>query len=258
MESILVIDDDRELCELLTEYLEPEGFTVEAAHNGEKGIEMALEFPFSILVLDITLPGGQNGFDVLQRVRARSSIPVIMLTARGDDVDRIVGLEMGADDYLPKPFNPRELIARIRAILRRSRKSAQDMSAGMSTKKHRIGDVELDIGARTVMRADEPVRLTQVEFHILEMLLRNFGCVISRDSIANEVLNRDLSAHDRSIDVHVSNLRKKLGPEPGGAERIKAVRGTGYVYVCSFASSEKDDSITQKDTAKENGIHATL
>jgi two-component system response regulator CpxR len=239
MERILVIDDDRELCELLAEYLKPEGFEVEAAHTGEDGLAMVWGGQFRIVVLDIMLPGGRNGFDILQQIRARSEIPVIMLTARGEDVDRIVGLEMGADDYLPKPFNPRELIARIRAVLRRSRYSRPDGGAAGGIRKYRIGDVELDLNSRTVLRGGETVRLTGVEFQVLEVLLRNYGQVVSRDDLANEVLNRSLSAVDRSIDVHVSNLRRKLGPEPGGAERIKAIRGTGYIYTCSFSTGDE-------------------
>jgi two-component system response regulator CpxR len=236
MESILVIDDDWELCELLAEYLKPEGFEVVAAHKGEKGMELLWKKPFNIVVLDVMLPGGLNGFEILKQIRTKTDIPVIMLTARGDDVDKIVGLEMGADDYLPKPFNARELIARIRAVLRRSRSLNQDTAPGAPARKYRIGDVEMDMNARVASKSGEPVRLTNVEFQILEILMRNFGQVVSRDDMAKEVLNRDLSVNDRSIDVHVSNLRRKLGPEPGGVERIKAVRGSGYVYVCSFSS----------------------
>lgn len=239
MERILVIDDDRELCELLSEYLRPEGFEVDAAHTGEDGLAKVWNSSFRIVVLDIMLPGGRNGFDILQQIRARSEIPVIMLTARGEEVDRIVGLEMGADDYLPKPFNPRELIARIRAVLRRSRYTRTDGSAVGAVRKYRIGDVELDMNSRTVARAGEAVKLTGVEYQILEVLLRNYGQVVSREDLGNEVLNRSISAIDRSIDVHVSNLRRKLGPEPGGVERIKAIRGTGYIYTCSFSSEEK-------------------
>ncbi len=236
METILVIDDDWELCELLTEYLKPEGFEVIVAHNGENGMELLRKKQCHIVILDVMLPGGLNGFDLLNQIRSRTDIPVIMLTARGDDVDKIVGLEMGADDYLPKPFNPRELIARIRAVLRRSRALNQAITSGAAIKKYRIGDIELDMNARTALKSNNPVKLTNVEFQILEILMRNFGRVVSRDEMANEVLNRDLSANDRSIDVHVSNLRRKLGPENGGGERIKAVRSSGYIYVCSFHS----------------------
>lgn len=232
-ESILVIDDDRELCELLTEYLKPEGFDMTSAYNGQAGIDLALNKKFSLVILDIMLPGGLNGFDVLQAIRAKTSTPVIMLTARGDDVDRIVGLEMGADDYLPKPFNTRELLARIHAILRRSRIVQQEMAESVTSRKYQFADLELDTGTRTVSRSGESLHLTNVEFHLLEILMRNCGQVVSRDDLANEVLYRELTPYDRSIDVHVSKLRKKLGTEPGGLERIKAVRGTGYIFLCS-------------------------
>lgn len=261
MDRILVIDDDRELCELLSEYLRPEGFEVESAHTGEDGLEMVWNSTFRIIVLDIMLPGGRNGFDILQRIRAKSEIPVIMLTARGEEVDRIVGLEMGADDYLPKPFNPRELIARIRAVLRRSRYMRTDGNTAGTVRKYRIGDVELDWNSRMVFRAGETIKLTGVEFHILEILLRNYGQVVSRDDLASEVLNRKLSATDRSIDVHVSNLRRKLGPEQGGADRIKAIRGTGYIYTCSFSSEESEtDGMIDKHTEyfPKDDLHAEI
>ncbi len=258
MERILVIDDDRELCELLTEYLGPEGFEVETAYTGERGIELLWKKPFHIVVLDIMLPGGQNGFDILTRIRAKSSIPVIMLTARGDDVDIIVGLEMGADDYLPKPFNPRELLARIRAIIRRSRSNVRDMSESILTRKYRVGDVEVDLSARVALILNEPVKLTNVEFHILEILMRNFGRTVSRDELANEVLNRALSVNDRSIDVHVSNLRRKLGPERGGAERIKAIRGSGYIYVCSLIPPPGQEYGRDPDMTGGSGEHAAV
>lgn len=257
MDRILVIDDDRELCELLVEYLGQEGFEVEVAHTGEDGLKMMSGKPFSLVVLDIMLPGGRNGFDILQRIRARSDTPVIMLTARGDDVDRIVGLEMGADDYHPKPFNPRELLARIRAILRRSRNAPADDPA-LASRKHRVGDVELDWYSRVVLRGGEAVRLTSVEFHILDVLLRNYGRVVSRDDMAVEVLNRNLSAIDRSIDVHVSNLRKKLGPDPSGGERIKAIRGAGYIYVSSSPHGGGNGGTRDTEPPGEGFPHAEV
>jgi DNA-binding response OmpR family regulator len=256
METILVIDDDRELCALLAEYLTPEGFLFDAAYDGETGIEMVLSENFSIILLDIMLPGGQNGFDVIQRIRAKSSIPIIMLTAKGDDVDRILGLEMGADDYLSKPFNPRELLARIRSVLRRSKIMQQEMTASVLARKYRFGDVELDLGARVVLRANETVKLTNVEFKILEVLMRNYGSVVSRDDLAMEVLERPLSSFDRSIDVHVSNLRKKLGRESDGSDRITAIRGAGYMYVCSSLSREGADPSLQNSITHEDDSHA--
>lgn len=230
MTRILVIDDDRELCTLLTEYLEPKGFSVEAAYDGETGAEMLRAGKYDIAVLDIMLPGGRNGFEVLRSVRDAIDTPIIMLSARGEDVDRIVGLEMGADDYLPKPFNPRELLARVHAVLRRSQTSLADSRKGSAT-RYRYGDVELDLDLRKVWKANAPVRLTNVEFHLLEMLMRNCGTAVSRDTMSEEVLDRPLMPFDRSIDVHVSKLRKKLGDDRGGAECIRAIRGTGYMFV---------------------------
>jgi DNA-binding response OmpR family regulator len=227
LEKILVIDDDVALCELVLEYLQPLGFELEFAHRGDLGADRALSGEHSIVVLDVMLPG-LNGFEVLRKVRAESRIPVLMLTARGDDVDRIVGLEIGADDYLPKPFNPRELAARIRAILRRA--PLQEAPAQPNAKTLMVGDVELDVGTRGVRRGGEPVELTAVEFDLLERLLRAAGSIITREELSTEVLGRSLSPFDRSIDMHISNLRKKLGHHFGTVERIKTVRGVGYIY----------------------------
>ena len=229
MERILVIDDDAELCELVAEYLQSEGFAPEVVHHGEQGIERALQGEFALLVLDVMLPGA-NGFEVLRRVRAASRVPVLMLTARGDDVDRIVGLELGADDYLPKPFNPRELVARIRAILRRSK---PEPSATVASERLTLGDIELDKGARVVRRAGALIELTTVEFDLLEVLLRAAGRVVTREELAAQVLGRRFAPFDRSVDMHVSNLRKKLGHRIGEVERIRSVRGVGYIYVNS-------------------------
>jgi two-component system, OmpR family, response regulator CpxR len=231
MHRILVIDDDVELCELLTECLTPEGLQVETVHDGERGVERGLSGDHALVVLDVMLPG-ISGFEVLRRIRAGSSVPVLMLTARGDDVDRIVGLEMGADDYLPKPFNPRELVARIRAIQRRA-EPAQEREAGRAAEPIAVGDVRLDPGARTVLQDGRPVDVTAVEFTLLEVLLRAAGRVVSREELAQQVLGRPLSPYDRSIDVHISNLRRKLGHQLGDTERIKTVRGAGYIYTRS-------------------------
>ncbi|HJL16695.1 MAG TPA: response regulator transcription factor [Sandaracinaceae bacterium LLY-WYZ-13_1] len=222
--DILVVDDDTELCELLEEYLAREGFTVEAVHDGESGLERATAGGHRLIVLDVMLPA-LNGFDVLRRLRASSSVPVLMLTARGQDVDRIVGLEMGADDYLPKPFNPRELVARIRAIHRRA-EHAVEAEVEVLT----VDDLELHVASRAVLRDGEELSLTTAELGLLEALLRGLGRVVSREELSEQVLGRRFSPYDRSIDVHVSNLRKKLGPGPGGRERIKTVRGHGYLY----------------------------
>ena len=224
MQRILVIDDDVELSELVSEYVRAEGYDVEAVGDGDAGLEAALAGDYAMVLLDVMLPG-INGFEILRQLRSTSQIPVLMLTARGDDIDRIVGLEMGADDYLPKPFNPRELVARIRAILRRA--DERIASRGQVVD---IGDVHLDIGARTVQRAGDEVHLTAVEFEVLEQLMRSAGTVVSREQLTIEVLEREYSALDRSIDMHVSNLRRKLGARHADTERIKTVRGVGYVY----------------------------
>jgi two-component system response regulator CpxR len=227
---VLIIDDDVELCELITEFLQPEGFRVDAVHGGTQGLEKALAENYSLLILDVMLPG-TRGFEVLQKIRAKSRVPVIMLTARGDEVDRILGLEIGADDYLPKPFNPRELAARIQAVLRRT--SAGGVSEDATSQSLHVGDVEFNVWSRSVRRNSLAVELTAVEFDLLGVFLRSPGKVLQRDELAREVLGRDLTAFDRSIDVHVSNLRRKLGSLPSGQERIKAVRGAGYLYVLS-------------------------
>ncbi len=227
---ILVIDDDTELCDLLKDYLRLEGFEVEAVHNAEAGARRALSGEHALVVLDVMLPG-ISGFEVLRRIRERSGIPVLMLTARGDDVDRIVGLEMGADDYLPKPFNPRELVARVRAIKRRTASAAIEMgSAGVAAGRVNVGDIELDRASRRVLRSGLDIELTAVEFNLLEELLLAVGRLVSREELYKRVLGHGLSPYDRSIDVHVSNLRKKLGRDASGMERIKTVRGMGYIY----------------------------
>jgi two-component system, OmpR family, response regulator CpxR len=230
MDRILIVDDDVELCELISEYLSGEAFDIEAVHTGEEGLKRALSNEHVLVVLDVMLPG-LNGLEVLRRLRTESRIPVLILTARGDDVDRIVGLEIGADDYLPKPFNPRELLARVRAILRR----AGAPHAG--PERMAIGDLELDPAARTVRRSGEAVELTSVEFGLLEALMRAAGQVVTREQLAQSVLGRRFMPYDRSIDMHVSKLRKKLGEQSGDTERIKTIRGVGYIY--ARPSSEK-------------------
>ncbi|RQW82993.1 MAG: DNA-binding response regulator [Geobacter sp.] len=234
---ILIIDDDIELCELLNDYLSAEGFSAEAVHDGESGVESALNNDFGLIVLDVMLPR-LSGFEVLRRIRAGSSVPVLMLTARGDEVDRIVGLEMGADDYLPKPFNPRELVARLRAILRRAVIPTPETETSSSLLA--VGDVLVDPGARSVLCGGKPVEATSVEFSLLEVLLRMAGKVISREDLSVQALGRTLNYQDRSIDVHVSSLRKKLGTLSDGSERIKSVRGVGYIYTCPAAERNPD------------------
>jgi len=226
MARVLLADDDVELCELLREYLAHEGFEVDAVHDGEGAVAAAREGGYAIVILDVMMPK-KGGFDALRELRARGgATPVLMLTARGDDVDRIVGLEMGADDYLPKPCNPRELAARLRAILRRS-------GTGLTSREGvlAIDDLELRTRTHEVLRAGTPIELTGAEFGVLETLMREAGTVVGKERLTERALGRRLERYDRSIDVHVSNLRKKLGPRPGGQPRIKTVRGVGYLFV---------------------------
>ena len=235
MAKVLIVDDDRELCELVTELLSGEGFEVEVENRSEAGLRRALSGEHSLVVLDVMMPG-MSGFEVLRRLRAEgSAIPVIMLTARGEDVDRIVGLEIGADDYLPKPFNPRELVARIHAVLRRFRPARGDAAATAAQatplpERIEVGDVEIVTGARHVKREGVGVELTNVEYEILVMLLSSAGRVVRREDLVRSTLGRELSVFDRSIDMHISHLRKKLGHNVGEVERIKTVRGVGYIY----------------------------
>ena len=229
MNRLLIIDDDRELCELLQEYLAAEGFQVDCVHDGEQGVFRAIASDWTLVVLDVMLPG-LNGLDVLRGIRGQSRVPVLMLTARGDDIDRIVGLELGADDYLPKPFNPRELVARIRAIQRRSDPQPSSLKGMGGQNELQVGDIELNRASRIVRRNGETIELTSVEFGLLEVFLAGAGQVISREELVEKVLGRRLSAYDRSVDVHVSALRRKLGHQSGCGERIRTIRGIGYLY----------------------------
>ncbi|MFN2256933.1 MAG: response regulator transcription factor [Desulfuromonadaceae bacterium] len=235
MRRILLIDDDQELCELLHDYLSAEGLNIVSVHTGDAGAPAALEQGIDLVILDVMLPG-MNGLDVLRAIRKESHVPVIMLTARGEEIDRIVGLELGADDYLPKPFNPRELLARIHAVERRL---AQQIGTGGSEDSDvaevlEVGDIRIYPGSRRVKRADENMELTSAEFDLLAMLVRHRGEVVSRKTLVEEVLGRRNSPYDRSVDVHVSALRKKLGPHVDGgdatSERIVTVRNVGYMY----------------------------
>lgn len=223
MDQLLIVEDDVELCELLAERFKRDGFSLDAVHDGVHGLERALSGQFKLVILDLMLPG-LGGLDVLRKLRAQSGIPVLILTACGEDVERILGLEIGADDYLPKPFNPRELIARVRAILRRSSSVTSD------GERLTAGDITLDTGEREAWIDDRQMNLTSVEFSLLQAFMRNAGHVVTRDDLTETVLGRKLGAFDRVIDVHVSNLRKKLGASSAG-DRIKAVRGAGYQFV---------------------------
>lgn len=227
MNRILIIDDDEELCELVSEYLAGEGFQTEAVHDGESGLQRALSGEYDLVTLDVMLPK-KDGFDVLRELRRASSVPVLMLTARGEDNERIVGLETGADDYLAKPFNPRELAARLRAILRRVETQKEAVQA--EDDKLKVGDVEIQVSARSVVRGGEDVNLTSVEFDLLKELLKHAGRVVKKEDLSERVLERKLSPFDRSLDMHISNLRKKLGVREDQSERIKTIRSVGYIY----------------------------
>ncbi|HEY4357509.1 MAG TPA: response regulator transcription factor [Acidobacteriaceae bacterium] len=226
MEDILLIDDDVELCGMLTEYLARYELRVSAVHRGDSGLEAARSRNWPMILLDVMLPG-MDGFEVLKQIRTFSSGSVMLLTARGEDVDRIVGLEIGADDYLAKPFNARELLARIRAIRRRSAAPV----AGVETSTLVVEDLVLDPAARTVRQDGKLIELTDVEFALLEVLMRSPGKVVERESLAEEVLGRKFSPFDRSLDMHVSRLRKKLAEHGDHDDRVKTVRGTGYQLV---------------------------
>lgn len=227
MKHILIVDDDTELCELLQEFFSAEKLCSECAHEGSSALEKIKSGEFDLVILDIMLPG-MNGLDILKEVRRFSKIPVIMLTAKGDEIDRILGLELGADDYLPKPFSPRELVARIRAVFRRL-----EMTASTEKENHKIelNNVILDSSTKTASKSGQMLTLTEVEFSILEQLMRSAGTVVERQDLAFKVLGRRLTYEDRSLDVHMSNLRKKLGNNQNGTEIIKTIRGIGYLYV---------------------------
>jgi len=229
---ILIIDDDLRLSEMLAEYLAPEGMTLTAVASGIQGLRDAQRGDYDLIVLDVMLPG-MSGFEVLRQLReAGSHTPVLMLTARGDDVDRIVGLEMGADDYLPKPFNPRELLARIKAILRRTTESDEEEPSELE-----VGPLRAQLRRREAMLNGKPLKLTNAEFVILVALMRSPGEVVSRESLPRAAHGRQLLPEDRSLDTHISNLRRKLGEAATEGEElvIRSVRGTGYVLVPSEA-----------------------
>src|SRR5258705_3538594 len=228
MTRVLLVDDDAELADLVGEYLAREGFSLDAETDGTSAVDRAASGDYQLTLLDVMLPG-VSGFDVLRALRATSRIPVLMLTARGDDVDRIVGLELGADDYLSKPFNPRELVARIRAILRRTQVDGGGPGERLP-ERLTVDDVAVEVDRRLVRRAGAPVELTAVEFALLELLMRAAGSVVRREDLARGALGRSLLPFDRSIDVHVSRVRKKLGPRPDGGERITTLRAVGYLY----------------------------
>ena len=226
MKNILIIDDDVELCGLLKSYFTKEGFDFECVHEGKNVLDLLAQRRHHLVILDVMLPD-KDGFEVLKEIRSRFDIPIIMLTAKGDHVDRIVGLEIGADDYICKPFNTRELSARIRAVLRR----IEDRPHNSIPAVLNACDLELSLKSRSVTVGGEEVALTNAEFRMLEILLSCMGTLVSLDRLSAEVLGRRYSMYDRSISVHMSNLRRKLGPYPDGSERIKTVRSEGFIYV---------------------------
>jgi DNA-binding response OmpR family regulator len=218
---VLCIDDDSRLYQLLASYLGPNGVTLEHAADGRQGLAALDAGVFDAVLLDVMMPG-LDGIEVCRRIRAKSAIPVIMLTAKGDETDRVVGLEIGADDYVPKPFSPRELLARLRAVLRRS--SPEAVQATLT-----IGDIAVEIASREVRVGGNPIELTGVEFDILLALARRPGRVVPRDTLLSQAGRQDVAVGDRTVDVHVSHLRRKLGDDPKSPRLIKTVRGVGYV-----------------------------
>lgn len=237
MEPVLLIDDDIELCTMLQDYLVRHGFAVTAEHNGQLGLHRALTGEFSIVLLDVMLPG-LDGFEVLRRLRTSSQVSVLLLTARGDDVDRIVGLEIGADDYLPKPFNPRELLARIRAILRRSSANRPALAEAKTGIRHlSVGGIELDTGSRAASCLGVELELTNVEFELLGALMGAPGQILTREHLTELVLDRRFNPFDRSLDMHVSRLRRKLDDAAQLGDQIKTIRSVGYQLAVPAATT---------------------
>lgn len=225
---VLVIDDDRKLCRLIREYLEPLGYEVEVVHTGPEGVEKAVSGRWRAVILDVMLPG-LDGFEVLKRIRRSTEVPVLMLTARGDESDRIVGLELGADDYLPKTFSTRELLARLRAVTRRSVAKPAEGEAGEA--EIRVGELRIQPSARVATVGEKPLALTAVEFDLLVALARNRGRVRTREQLLEEIRDRHYDVFDRSIDVHVSALRRKLGDDAREPRFIRTIRAVGYLMI---------------------------
>jgi DNA-binding response OmpR family regulator len=226
--KVLIIDDDIKLCRLVKEYLEPMGFEVEAAHSGAVGLKKALSGNFQVLILDVMLPE-MDGFEVLKQLRKKSDIPVLMLTALGDETDRIVGLEMGADDYLPKTFSTRELLARLRAVTRRYYPKGDKQLNNEDS--FTIGDLRINNASRSAQLKGVPLMLTPIESDLLVSLVKAAGRVLTRDQLLDAVSGRDYEVYDRSIDVHISSLRRKLGDNPREPVYIKTVRSAGYMFI---------------------------
>jgi two-component system response regulator CpxR len=224
---VLVVDDDLKLCRLIRDYLEPMGYEVLTSHNGPEALQLAQNEPFTALILDVMLPG-MDGFEVLRRLRATSNVPVLMLTGRGEEADRIVGLELGADDYLPKTFSTRELLARLRAVIRRSA-ATQEHDDEPEGEIVTVGDLRVSQQSRTATLRSEPLQLTAVEFDLLLSLARAAGRVKTREQLLQEVSDRNFDVFDRSIDVHVSSIRRKLGDDPKVPRFIVTIRSAGYM-----------------------------
>ena len=237
---LLLVDDDLKLCRLVREYLEPMGYSVSLAHSGTDGLEMAVAGDFDAVILDVMLPR-LNGFEVLKALRAQSNVPVLMLTGLGDEADRIVGLEIGADDYLPKTFSTRELLARLRAVIRRSRFTALERVVKLRDEREPpviVGDLRVDPESREAMLGEQPLMLTAVEFDLLIALARASGRVKTRERLLLEVAERDFEAFDRSIDVHISSIRRKLGDDPRSPQYIQTIRGIGYMMLKPGTAAE--------------------
>jgi two-component system response regulator CpxR len=234
MLRVLVIDDDRELCQLVSVCLVREGMKVQVAHDGRSGLNLAISGQHDVAILDVMLPQ-LTGLQVLEQLRGASNIGILMLTARGEEADRIMGLEYGADDYLSKPFSAGELVARIRALARRL-KRWPDGEMPRAPERLEIDDLKVDEGSRTCRRNGQIIDLTTVEFDLLSLFLRCSGRTVHRKELSKQVLDRDWSPFDRSIDVHVSNLRRKLGSLPDGTERIRGIRNIGYIYARAVAA----------------------
>ncbi len=227
--KILMVDDDKKLCRLVADYLAPMGYAVDAAHNGAQGLEMIAAGDYQAVILDVMMPQ-MDGFEVLKKLRSQSDVPVLMLTARGDETDRIVGLEMGADDYLPKTFSSRELLARLRAVTRRCATASARAAASEKNNRLVVGELTIDQDGRKVHIGSKKLSLTPIEYDLLTILAKSAGRVLSRDQLLDAIAGRDYEVFDRSVDVHISSLRRKLGENPRQPRFIQTVRTVGYMF----------------------------
>jgi DNA-binding response OmpR family regulator len=239
---VLLIDDDARLHELLAGYLDQNGFTVTSAPDGRRGLAALEAGAFDAVLLDVMMPG-MDGLEVVKRIRQKSSIPVVMLTAKGDETDRVVGLELGADDYVPKPFSPRELLARLKAVLRRARPDTLG-------ERLVVGDISIDVPGRIVTVAGETADLTGIEFDILVALVRRAGRVVPREALLSEAGRSDVVVGERTVDVHISHLRSKLGDDPRSPRLIKTVRGVGYVFSRETAPSSTNPGVEETNSVE--------